>query len=248
MSRAWVIIKRFGKLLKFLFICLIITVCIFMLWRVVFATDIPKEMKALTPNDALNEAYAESGKELYIFKQNYDDITRDERAYGYFAVPEARFIPDANQAQIVFRYNNSTISSMAKDYELESVPDRAEDLFDVSLVFFIDLTPENKEDNYDKNSDTVKEIRCLPSSSTSAKTNLYNFYRYIFDFGNAEEEIDLATLLESGTLIAIHTEFYYNGDLDYEKDPYSALCIYDYRAKLRDDPLTGKDKKALEGN
>ncbi len=247
MSRAWVIIKRIGKLLKFLFICLVITVCIFMLWRV-FSTGTPKELKPLSPNDALNEAYLQKGEELYIFEQNYDDITRDERAYGYFALPEAKFIPDANQAQLVFRYNNSTIKSMASDYALESVPDRSEELFDVSLVLFIDLTPDNKDDNYDKGSDTVNEVRCLPTSNTSAKTNLYNFYRYVFDFGSAEEEINLGELLESGELIAIHAQFYYNGDLDYEKDPYGALCIYDYRSQLHTVELSGKDKKALEGN
>ncbi len=246
MSRAWVIFKRIGKLLKFLLICIVITVCILMLWRV-FSTGTPKALKPLTPNEKLNALYAEQGEEMYIFDQNYDNITRDEKAYGYFSVPDAVFIPDANQAQIVFRYNNSTITSLATDYSLSSVPAREEELFDVSLVFFIDLTPDNTEDNYDKGTDTVKTVRCRPSSQNSEKTTLYNFYRYVFDFESAEEPIDLSALLESDTLIAVHTEVYYKGDLDYEKTPYGALCIYDYRKTDRPVELSSKDKKALEG-
>ncbi len=246
MSRVWVIIKRFGKLLKFMFICIVATVCIFMLWRV-FSTGTPKSLKPLLPNEKLNTVYEQKGEDLYIFKQNYDDITRKGATAGYFAVPEAKFIPDANQAQIVFRYNNSTITSMAQDYKLDATPDRSEKLFDVSLVLFIDLTPENKEDNYKKGSDTVKEIRVTPILERSDKTKLYNFYRYVFDFDSAEEEVNLAELIQKGELIAVHTQFYYIGDLDYESDPYGALCIYDYRAKIKDVKLSGKDISALEG-
>ena len=66
MSRVWVAIKRFGKLIKFLLICLIITVCVMMLWRI-FATGTPSELKVIMPNDELREAYAQKGNDLYIF-------------------------------------------------------------------------------------------------------------------------------------------------------------------------------------
>ena len=103
MSRASVILKRIFRLLKFLLICVVISICIFMIWRV-SSTGTPKEIKHLTPNEKLNEAYEAKGEELYIFDQNYDKLTRDEKAYGYFAIPDAVFIPEANQAQIVFLY------------------------------------------------------------------------------------------------------------------------------------------------
>ena len=246
MSRAWVIFKRIGRLLKFLLICIVITVCIFMLWRV-FSTGTPKELKALSPNDKLCSLYAEQGEDMYVFDQNYDDITRTPKAYGYFAVPEAVFIPEANQAQIVFRYNNSTIRSLASDFLLESLPDRESDLFDVSLTLFIDLTPENTEDNYEKDSASVRVVRVRPTSAESDRTTLYNFYRYTFDFENAETPVDFESLLESDMLIAVHTEVYYNEAIDYGDDPYGAICIYDYRKENRPVDLKGRDKKALEG-
>lgn len=244
MSRAWVTIKRFGRLLKFLFVCVILTVCVFMLWRV-FSTEAPKEIDTLIPNSELCEAYAQSGNELYIFEQKYDDITRAERNSGYFAVPEAVFMPEVNQAQIVFRYNNSTVRALATDYGLDPVPDRNEDLYDVSLVFYIDLTPDDTSDNDDVNSSGLKKVRVLPSDQKSERTSLYSFYRYSFDFDDAEEEINMQELMDDGTLIAIHSEFYYKGDLDYEKTAYGALNLYYYQRSNYDVRLTSRDKKAL---
>lgn len=244
MSRAWVVLKRTGRLLKFLFICLVLTICIFLLWRV-FSTGIPKEIKELDANDKLSAAYAEEGEELYAFNQVYDNITRAERNAGYFGVPKACFIPSANQAQIVFRYNNSTIRSLAEDYSLDSVPNRDEELFDVSLMLYIDLTPDNQEDNYDIGSETVKTVRIPCTSKERANSKLYNFYRYVFDFENGEEPIDLQELLDSGTLIAVHTQIYYKGDLDYEETAYGALCIYDYRRDNEPIKLSKNEKEAL---
>ena len=146
MSRAWVIFKRIGKLLKFLVLCLILTVCVLLLWRV-FTTSAPKEIKNIGVNPDMKAAYAEKGEDLYVFKQLYDQITRHERNAGYFSVPEAEFVPDANQSHIVFRYNKSTLRSVASDHSLSSVPGRDSDIFDVSMLVCIDLTPENKNDN-----------------------------------------------------------------------------------------------------
>lgn len=244
MSRVWVAIKRFGAVIKFLFVCLILTVFIFMVWRI-SSTGTPKELKALVPNDSLREAYSQSGGDLYIFEQKYDEITRADRNSGYFAVPEAVFIPEANQAQIIFRYNNSTIRALAADYGLDTVPDREEELYDVSLVFYIDLTPEDTSDNDDVDSAGLKKVRVLPSEQKSERTSIYNFYRYTFDFDNAEEEINMQELMDDGTLIAIHAEFYYKGDLDYGKTPYGALSLYYHQRSNYDVKLSSKDKKAL---
>lgn len=244
MSRVWVSIKRMGRVIKFLFVCLIVTVCVFMLWRI-FAGGTPSDMKTLIPNEKLKAAYAEQGDGLYIFKQHYDDITRAEHNSGYFAVPEAVFIPDTNQAQIIFRYNNSTVREMATDYGLSEAPSREEDLFDVSLVLYIDLTPDNPDDNEDVNSEGLKKIRCLPSEERCERTTLHSFYRYSFDFDDAEEEVDIKQLMEEGLIIAIHAEFYYNGDLDYNETPYGALNLYYHQRKNYQVDLSSKDKKAL---
>lgn len=241
MSRAWVIIKRMGRVLKFLFVCVILTVCVFMLWRI-FSTGIPKEIDTLMPNEELRLAYAEKGKELNIFTQKYDEITTAEHNYGYFAVPKAVFIPELDQAQIVFRYNNSTLTSLATDYSLSAAPDREKDVFDVSLVFYIDLTPEDLEDNDDIGSENIKEIRVLPDDSISERTTLYSFYRYSFDF---DDELDMQQLIDDGLLISVHAEFYYLEDLDYNESPYGALSLYHHQRSNRDVKITARDKKAL---
>ena len=242
MSRVWVAIKRFGKLIKFLLICLIITVCVMMLWRI-FATGTPSELKVIMPNDELREAYAQKGNDLYIFDQHYDDITRAEYNSGFFSVPEAIFIPEVNQSQIIFRYNNSTITEIAKIYGLESVPDRNEDLFDVTLVFYIDLTPDNTEDNDSIDPEVMREVRVKPDESKSARTGIYNFYRYSFDFDSAE--INMQELIDEGSLIAVHAEFYYKDAVNYDERPDGALSLYNYRRSDHKVKLSGNDKKAL---
>ncbi|MBE6593038.1 MAG: hypothetical protein E7642_03490 [Ruminococcaceae bacterium] len=241
MSRAWVIIKRMGRVLKFLFVCVILTVCVFMLWRI-FSTGIPKDIDTLMPNEELRLAYAEKGKELAIFTQKYDEITTAEHNYGYFAVPKAVFIPELDQAQIVFRYNNSTLTSLATDYSLPAAPDREKDVFDVSLVFYIDLTPENLEDNDDIGSENIKEIRVHPDDSVSERTTLYSFYRYSFDF---DDELDMQQLIDDGLLISVHAEFYYLNDLDYNESPYGALSLYHHQRSNRAVKISARDKKAL---
>lgn len=245
MSRVWVTLKRSLRLIKFLLFCVILTFFIFMLWRI-FSTGIPKELKPLTPNEKLCAAYAEKGEDLYVFNQRYDEITRADYNSGYFAVPEAVFIPEANQAQIVFRYNNSTITALAEDYSLESVPDREQELFDVSMVLYIDLTPDDDSDNEDVDSEGLKAVRITPSDSICQRTGLYNFYRYTFDFDTADE--DIKQLIDDGTLIAVHVQFYYKEDLNYEERPYGAINVYSYQRKNSEVKISSKDKKALEQN
>ena len=250
MSRAWVIFKRIGRLLKFLLFCVILTVIILLLWRV-FSTGTPKEIQGLEPNDKLNAAYSASlseDKELYVFKQIHDELSGGETK-GYFGVPEARFIPDANQAQIVFRYNNSTISALAKDYSLPAVPSKTDELFDVSLVLYIGDRPEDPSQEISKdNAENIKAIRVTPEAEPQkAYSTLYSFYRYTFNFENGEEAINLNELMESKKLLSVHVEIYYKGDLDYSKNAYGALSIYDYRRDNIAVKLTKNEKEALGG-
>ena len=228
MSRIHVILKRTGKLLKFAVFCLLAAIIILLIWRL-FTTSVPDSLQTVIPNDKLKAAYAQKGENLYIFEQEYDTITRADNNAGYFSIEQAHFIPDANQTQVVFRYNNSTIKHLATDYELDEVPNREQELFDVSLVYYIDLTPENQDDNFLDNSDfsnssvehnifinpeTTTAIRIHHSSKKAEKTNIYNFYKYVFELG---DEADLATLIKENKLIAVQAEVYYNQDINFKK-------------------------------
>ena len=246
MSRVWVAIKRAWKIFAFACGCIVLTVCIFMIWRVC-SMGTPKSIDTISKNDALSDLYADQGESLYMFKQNQDIITRADYNAGYFSIPDYVFIPDANQLQLVFRYNNSTLKYLARDKGMSEVPSREGDYFDVSLVLYIDLTPENTEDNEKVDSPNVRKIRCKGSVTAKDKTALYNFYRYTFDFSDCdcEEPIDIKDLMAGDSLIAVHAQFYYNEGLDYSEPPYGALLLYDPAEKNSTVKLTSDDIKAL---
>lgn len=244
MSRVWVVIKRFGRVIGFLCGIVVLAICAFMLWRV-FSTGTPKTIDTLSRNDRLASVYAEKGDEMVAFKQNQDIITRAEYNSGYFAIPEYAFFPESNQLQLVFRYNNSTLKALATDKSLSEIPDRSGDYFDVSLVLYVDLTPENLEDNDRTDSPNVKKIRCKGHINAKDKTTLYNFYRYTFYFDESDEPVDISSLMADGTLIAVHAQFYYNEELDYNASPYGALLLYNPADKNLDVKLSSADKKAL---
>lgn len=242
MSRASRGFRIFGKAIKFLFFIFVFSVIFFLFWRI-FSSDNPKSMERLAVNDKLAAAYEQDGNDLYMFNQNLDMITRTEHNYGYFAVTNSVFIPAANQIQITFRYNNSTITHLAEDKELSEVPSRDEDLFDVTLLLATDLTPENTEDDLGNDPDSVKLTRVHASSVTAEKKNLYNYRRFVFDLD--EIGVSLEDLLESGELLAVYTDIYYVGDVNYEETTYGTLCIYDHLSGTHEVKLSGADKRAL---
>lgn len=244
MSRVWVGIKRLWKFFGFLCAIVVLLVCCFMLWRV-FSTGTPKEIDRISVNERLLSVYSEQGESIYMFSQHQDIITRAEYNSGYFAIPDYTFIPDANQLQLVFRYNNSTLKSVATDKGLSESLNRDGDYFDVSVVLYIDLTPDNADDNEFTSSENVKKIRCKGHVVGKDKTTLYNFYRYTFYFDEAEEAVDIKELMAGNSLIAIHAQFYYNEDLNYDESPYGALLLYDPNMKNIEVELSSNDKRVL---
>ena len=242
MSRAARTFRLTKKFIKILFLILIFGITAFSIWRAFFSTSEPDSMEALSPNEALASAYAEYGEELYVFEQEQRTITSTDKNYGYFSIIRATFIPSANQVQIVLRYNNSTLRRTQEDFSLDEVPSREGEAYDVSLYVVTDNTPENKDDNLETTPEAVSTLRIHPSYIESDQTNLYNYRLLVFDFG----ETDLAALVESDALISVFTDIYYVGDVDYEKDAYGTLCLYDYITEKRDAKLSPEDIEAIE--
>lgn len=221
----------------------VMSVLVFFAWRFLSSGD-PASMKYLTPNEKLCQAYSQQGEELYIFKQNQRSITSSEKNYGYFAITEYSIIPEANQIQTLVRYNNSTLKYTAEDHGLEQIPDRTAEVYDVTLLLAIDLTPENKDDNLGNDEESVKFVRCHGKVTGTDQKNVYNYRRMVFDLDSAE--VDIKELLDSGLLLAIYADFYYVGALDYEQTPYGVLCLYDFMSKDIKVKLEKGDVKALE--
>ena len=238
-----IVFKIAKKIIVLLFGTLIAFIIGLLLWRV-FSSGDPASMKVLSVNEALSSAYSTKGEELYIFRQEQRSITSGESNYGYFSVTDCVIIPEANQIQTVLRYNNSTLRSTEKDYGLESNSlTRDGELYEVSLVLAIDLTPENTEDNLGNDENSVRFVRCHGTLVASDTTRLYNYRRTVFQLDDAQ--IDIKQLIDDGLLLAVYEDICYVGDINYDK-PYGTLCLYDYISENIAVKLDKKDVQALE--
>lgn len=220
----------------FHFICLtvIFGTTALLIWRI-FIMGVPSSMKRLAVNESVASAYSRCDKTLTLFYQDQNTVTRADNNYGYFGAPYVTFIREANQVQVVFRYNNSTLKHLAEDYSLSSVPDRNGDYYDVTISVSTDLTPDIEEDNFGNDPQSVKQVRYKPTSVTTERNSLYNYRKYVFD----------GVCVEDGTL-AVYLDIYYNADIDYSKEAYGTLCLYDYKTPTEYRKLTSADIKNLE--
>ncbi len=213
---------------------------IFFLWRAFISTIVPEEVDGLAVNDTLHTAWKSAeaaGEELTYFTQAQSETTTAEHNYSYFTAKNVVFIEDANQIQVLFRYNNSTIRSLVKDYDLPEIPDRTADLYDVTLYVAYDLTPADLSDNDGNDPESVKFVRYYPTATESAQTVMYNYRRLTFD------GVDMT--VTDNPVLAVYVDIYYKEDIDYEKDSYGTLCIYDYASEKEYHKLDKKEIEAL---
>ena len=243
MSRASRTLKWTWRIVKIAFALLVAFIIGLLFWRLGESRN-PRDMTVISVNESIYRAYEENGGELTVLTQEQNTITRTTSNYGYFAVTDDILIPDANQIQLLFRYNNSTIRSLATDYNLPDVPSRDTELYDVTVLLAIDLTPDDPSDNSGNDPESVRFVRVHATAEPTVKrTQLYNYYRYVFDLDNSGE--DLRALMDSGLLLAIYADVYYNQDIDYDKTPYGVLCLYDYKSENQAVKLTRRDHKAF---
>jgi hypothetical protein len=234
-SLAWKIVKY---VVKGFFLLLIFGTIALILWRI-FSSGTPKSMTALDANDEIVEAWKKAeaeGREMDMFTQlQPTNITTKKENYSYFSVENVVFIRDAEQLQLTFRYNNSTIRHLKEDKGLSELPDRAEDLYDVTLWAVYDLTPDVTGDD-----ENVEYVRYHPTESETRaeQKNVYNYRKYVFD-GVSMENADKP-------LLTVYMDVYYVGDLDYDEEPYGTLPIYQYTYENETYTLTADDRKALE--
>ncbi len=231
-----------GKILKYTFkalgLLLVFGTIGILLWRI-FTSGDPTEMKTLDANAKLVAAYEKvqaEGRSLDIFTQEQPtNITTAEHNYSYFSVSNVVFIRDAEQVQLTFRYNNSTIRHLAEDYDLPEVPARDAELYDVTLYVAYDLTPDVAEDD-----ENVSWVRIKPTASetTSAQKSLYNYRKFVFDGIDFNDK--------TRPILAIHMDVYYVEDVNYEEEAYGILPLYQYVYEIEPYTLTDRDIKALE--
>lgn len=222
-----------GRVIKSIVVLLIFAINALLIWRVFFSTRLPASIAPLQANEALVSAYETHGDALTLRYQDQASITRAEDNYGYFSVTQCVFIPDAEQVQIIVRYNNSTIRHLAEDYDLPELPSRDEHLFDVTLVKTTDLTPTDKTDN--TKLESLSLTRYAPNEGyLRDHTSLYTYYRYTFDNISVDD-----------LTVGVFVDIYYAEDVDYDARAYGTLCIYDDGTKWSSYSLTSADQSAL---
>ena len=208
-----------GWITRVLFSLFIFSICGILIWRVFISAKIPKSIDTLAPNAKLTEAYEATDGNLTLRYQELSTISRSTDRYGYFSVPSYVFIQEAEQVQVVFRYNNSTILHLQEDYNLEKTPEKSSHLFDVSLVIATDLTPNDHTDDLDQS--TLATKRIIPSCEPiREETALYTFYRYVFDGVSIEDITN-----------SIYLDVYYVEDIQYDSKPYDTLLLYAWDEK-----------------
>ena len=214
-----------------------------LLWRV-FTAGNPKDMENLSINDTLVEAWNEAeavGRELTIYTPVMPDGSQITsvlgKNYSYFAVTQHVFIEEANQVQVLFRYNNSTIRHLKEDYNLPEMPSRSDELYDVTLYVAYDLTPSDTTDNDGNHTESVRFERFHATDSVADKKNLYNYRRFTFD------GIDMNN--PDAPVLAVYLDVYYKEDIRYDEDSYGTIPLYDYAAERTPYKLSKDDKKNL---
>ncbi len=223
-----------GFVVKSLFSLFVFSICALLIWRVFYSTKEPDSIKPLEVNQTLADAYAEHGDDLILKYQNQLSLTYSEENAGYFGISQYVIIPEADQIQIVLRYNNATLTHLKEDFDLETLPKKGEELLDVTLRKITDLTPTNNDDDNDPAALDIR--RFTPSKVVTDTTALYTYHRYVFD----GVEIDEAAVC------SIYMDIYYKDAVDYEEKAYGAMLIYDNLGDWFEYDLTAADKKALQ--
>ena len=229
------IARAIGCVLRWIFRLFVFVIVALVFWRVLFSARVPAAAKTLLVNDATYEAYQTHGEDLSIFTQTLEKLTRletDEGVYGLFWVSQARFLPEADQVQLLIRYNNSTLRYIAEDFRLDAVPDRQEHVVGVTLLATTDPTPTDP-----KNGDAQTTRYYAAASPEVFTTSMYNYRKLIFD------GIDL----NDPTLVDLTVHFHVTPYQDENDLPYGSLCIYDSEQPNEPERLTGRDRRALEG-
>lgn len=230
-----------GKCIKFTFIALIVLINAFLLWRVFFSTNEPSAIKTVAGNAALAEAWESfGGEDFALYQAGQDNIGTNEKwrypieppegelknnDYAQFFLTDVVFFPNAAQTQVVLRYNKSALKILAKDYGLEDIPAKGEDVFDVTLVVYYKPDTDSAE----------KSMRIKAQVAESENTSLYSFRQLVFEGMPAFSSIS-----------SMNVEIYYKGDADYTKAPYSLIDLYDVNLGTRPYQLDKKDIAAIE--
>ncbi len=225
--------KLMGRIALYAFRLIVFFIIALVLWRVLFSDRIPALAKTLLVNEQTYAAYESQGNTLTMYTQPQEQLTfreNEDGITGLFWVLQSVFIPEADQVQILTRYNNSTLQHIKEDFDLSALPDREQNVADVTLVVTIDPTPSDR-----KNGDEQTIRYHASAEPVKDQTSMYNYRKYLFD----------GVSIDPATTVDVSVHFYYVDRVDYDAAPYAMLRIYDNQSENEPVKLTSRDKRAL---
>jgi len=144
----------FSKIIKFIFVLLIIAVYTLLLGRMFLARYTGSMAKYAWTNNAI-KTY-EQTTDFTLMTQNLSKTIDDN---GYFSISNYVYIPEINEVQFTVRYNNSTVDTLENFYT---------DVSDIGETFVFTLT--------DNNGNVYDSYKYLSKSNL-----IYNFRRLVFE-------------------------------------------------------------------
>ncbi len=217
-----------GHVLRALFVLLIAFICLFLSWRVFFSKRPPRDMREISANEILSAAYAENGGITVMEQSDHVRYTEGEDNYADYHVARCVFLEEANQVQLLFFYNNSTLRDVSETLGIDPELPRGEKVFGVELLLLVDVSPEGHV------GDPMIEERVVRATSAEIGTNtLYTFVRYTFD------GVDI-----SGDVTVVYFDIYYEGA---QRTELGTIRLYHKESEAEYRTLTKKEQAVMEG-
>ncbi len=239
--------------IKVLFVLLIVGVYALLIFRMCDVDSIPDKFKDLYVDDDLIALYqSDVGSEGFIYQTHTKYNTNDD-TYGYFSVASYVIANGADEVQVVFKYNVSTLERVAEDYGLTVAIDRNKtNIFEYSLVVksavgdivYDEDGAETTEETVDYNDPANYTLeRILPSKIEYHTAGRYNYVRCVF------KGVDF----DKATTLGLFCDINYSDDIRYEQtdddgeplESYATLSIYNYNFKDKIYKLTDADISAM---
>ena len=217
----WIIRKVIG----FLCAILIFSVPTVLLWRMFVSQNLPRELREISDNARLSEAYAQNGEQLTLLTQKQTSYTEAQDNYAYFNIKNCVFIKEADQVQLVLFYNKSTLEHAAERYGVSDPLPRDEEVFRLVLTQYVDRTPEGAEER------VTEGIAHTPTAVEIETNSLYTFCRYTFD------GVDM-----SDDTVVVYLDMFFGE----EERSFGTLRLYHEESLSEERALKHKEKKIIE--
>lgn len=214
--------------LRALFVLLIAFVCVFLGWRMFLSKRPPKELREISVNDALLAAYTANGDITVMEQPSQVRYTEGEDNYADYHVARCVFLEEADQVQLLFFYNNSTLRDVSETLGIDPALPRGEEVFGVELLLLTDVSPKGHE------GDPVIEERIVRATSAEVDTNsLYTFVRYTFDGVDITDGVTV-----------VYFDIYHEGA---ERTELGTIRLYHEESDTESRSLTKKEQAVMEG-